>query len=257
MDHRLKDKVAVITGAARGIGEAIARRLAADGALCVIADLDLPEAEGVAADLPGAMALHCDITKADDVAALVAAVDARYGRLDILVNNASVLDYSSLDGLDMANYHRVVNINMNGAVDVCRQCVPLMKRAGTGGRIVFISSINGLRGQPNNLPYAVAKGGIVNLGRVLAAELGPDRITVNTICPGFIDTRMSFLPGTTQHERDTEWFRDVYIKHGRLLLGRFGTPAEVAGAAYFFASEDAGYVTGQVLAVDGGLMATF
>ena len=257
MDHRLKDKVAIITGAARGIGEGIARRLAADGAACVIADLDLPEAAAVAASLPNAMAMRCDISKAEDVEALAAAVGKRHGRLDVLVNNASIPDCSSLEGLDMAVYRKVIEVNMTGAVEMCRVCVPLIKQGGRGGRIIFIASINGLRGQPDNLPYAVAKGGIVNLGRALAAELGRDGITVNTIAPGFVDTRMAIIPGTTTHESETDWFQGIYMKHGRLLLGRYGTPEDVAGAAYFFASEDARYVTGQVLAVDGGVLATF
>ncbi len=257
MDHRLKDKVAVITGGARGIGEGIARRLAADGAACVIADLDLPEAQEVAASLPNAMAFRCDISDAGEVAALFIAIEQRYGRLDIIVNNASMLDLSSLDGLDMAVYRKVIEVNLTGAVEICRVGVPLMKKAGRGGRIIFISSINGLRGQPGNLPYATAKGGIVNLSRALAAELGRDGITVNTICPGFIDTRMAIIPGTATHESETDWFQEVYMKHGRLLLCRYGKPEDIAGAAYFFASDDSRYVTGQALAVDGGVMATF
>jgi NAD(P)-dependent dehydrogenase (short-subunit alcohol dehydrogenase family) len=257
MDHRLKDKVSVITGGARGIGEGIARRLAADGAACVIADLDLPEAKAVAASLPNAMAERCDITSADEVANLYRAVEARYGRLDILVNNASMLDISPLAGLDMATYRQVIEVNLTGAVEMCRVGVPLIQKGGRGGRIIFISSINGMRGQPGNLPYATAKGGIINLGRALAAELGKDGITVNTIAPGFIDTRMAIIPGTTTHESETDWFQDVYMKHGRLLLGRYGTPEDIAGAAFFFASDDSRYVTGQVLAVDGGVMATF
>jgi NAD(P)-dependent dehydrogenase (short-subunit alcohol dehydrogenase family) len=255
-DHRLAGKVAVVTGAAHGIGRAIAERLAADGALVAIADIDMAEARKVAASLDGASAFPCDISKAEDIAALTEELRRRHGRCDILINNAAMLDYSSLEGMTAEIYRRVIEVNLNGAVFLSKALVPLMK-AGGGGRIVHISSINGVRGQPDNLPYAVAKGGIVNLGRVMAAELGKHNITVNVICPGFIDTRMAIIPGTTMHERETDWFQDVYMKHGRILLGRYGKPEDVAGAAYFFASDDSRYVTGQVLAVDGGVLATF
>lgn len=257
MDHRLGGKVAIVTGGARGIGAAIADRFAAEGASCVIADVDLAEAAEVASRLPDAMARRCDVSSAEDVAALHEAVEARYGRLDILVNNASILDLSTLRDLNMETYRNVIEVNLTGAVQMTRLGAPLIRKAGRGGRIIFISSINGLRGQPGNLAYAAAKGGIVNLSRALAAELGRDGITVNTICPGFIDTRMAIIPGTTMHESETDWFQDVYMKHGRLLLGRYGTPQDVADVAYFFASDDSRYVTGQVLAVDGGVLATF
>lgn len=256
-EHRLKDKVAVVTGGARGIGEAIARRLAADGARCAILDLDLPEAEAVAESLPGAIAVRCDIADEAEVKAMAARVDKAFGRADILVNNASILDTSSFNGFTMEHYQRVIDINMTGALLVSQAIVPIMQREKRGGRVIHIASINGVRGQPGNLPYAVAKGGVVQLGRVMAAELGKDGITVNVVCPGFIATRMAFIPGTGQHESETDWFQDVYMKHGRLLLGRYGTPEDVAGATYFFASDDSRYVTGQVMLVDGGITATF
>ena len=249
--------MAIITGSARGIGEGIARRLAADGCAWVIADIDLPEAQSVAGSLADAMAVRCDIASANDVEAMIGAVEKRYGHLDIIVNNASILDCSPWNDLDMANYRKVIEINMTGAVEVCRAGVPLIKKGKRGGRVIFISSIMGLRGQPGHIPYSVAKGGIINFGRALAAELGRDGITVNSIAPGFVDTRMATIPGTATHESETGWFQEIYMKHGRLMLGRYGTPEDVAGAAYFFASDDAKYVTGQVLAVDGGVLAAF
>ena len=257
MDQRLQGKVAIITGGARGIGEAIARRLAVDGCACVIADIDLPEAEAVAASLQNALAFQCDIASAAAVDAMIAAVELRYGRLDMIINNASILDCSPWNTLTMEHYRKVIDINLNGAVEICRAGVPLIQKGKRGGRIVFISSIMGLRGQPGHVPYSISKGGMINFGRALATELGRDGITVNTIAPGFIDTRMALIPGSTEHESQTDWFQEIYIKHGRLLLGRYGTPEDVAGAAYFFASDDSKYVTGQVLAVDGGVLATF
>lgn len=186
------------------------------------------------------------------------AVDTRYGRCDILVNNASMLDTSGFNTMTLERYREVIEVNMTGAVAVSLALVPLMQRGKRGGRVIHIASIMGMRGQPGSLPYSVAKGGIVNLGRAMAADLGKDGITVNVVSPGFIDTRMAIIPGSGgQHERDTGWFQDIYIKHGRLLLGRYGTPEDIAGAVYFFASDDSRYVTGQVLAVDGGVLATF
>jgi NAD(P)-dependent dehydrogenase (short-subunit alcohol dehydrogenase family) len=255
-DYRLAGKVAVVTGGARGIGEAISRRLSADGAKIVVADIDLPEARETANSMAGSIAVRCDISDVAEVETLANEVEKSYGRIDIIVNNASVLDVTSLESMTIDSYRRVIDINLNGAVYISKALLPLMKKSG-GGRIIHISSINGFRGQPDNLPYATAKGGVVNMGRAMAAELGKHNITVNVICPGFIDTRMAIIPGTTTHESETEWFRDIYIKHGRIFLGRYGKPEDVAGAAYFFASDDSRYVTGQVLAVDGGVTATF
>ena len=256
-DQRLKNKIAVITGGARGIGEAIVRRFAKEGALVVIADRDLVEAQALAAELPGAMAIKVDITDHADVAAMAIAIEKAHGRVDILVNNASILDYAYFHSLDWDRHAEVIDINMNGALIVSKAIVPIMQRRKHGGRIVHISSINGLRGQPGNVSYAMAKAGVVNLGRLMAMELGKDCITVNVIAPGFIDTRMSIIPETGGHERDTDWFKEVYLKHGRLAAGRFGKPDEIAGAAFFLCSDDASYVTGQVLVVDGGVLATF
>jgi NAD(P)-dependent dehydrogenase (short-subunit alcohol dehydrogenase family) len=124
------------------------------------------------------------------------------------------------------------------------------------GRIVNVGSIMGLRGQRDAIAYSAAKGGIAAFTRALAADLGARGIAVNAIAPGFIDTRMAVLPDGT-HEHASGWFRDIYLKHGRILLGRAGRPEDVAGPAYFLCSEDARYVTGQVLLVDGGVSATF
>ncbi|HVY99906.1 MAG TPA: SDR family oxidoreductase [Dongiaceae bacterium] len=256
MEQRLKGKVALVTGGGRGIGEGIARRLAAEGALVWIADIDEPAAKSVATSLEGATHSRVDITSDESVASLAAAIAARHGHLDILVNNAAILDIIPLEELTPAHHAKVIEVNLNGAVRVSLAMVPLLRKAKDGARIVNLASVNGLRGSRDNIPYSVAKGGIVNLTRCLATDLGADNITVNAIAPGFIDTRMSLLPDGS-HEHKTEWFQDIYIKYGRIPLRRGGTPADIAGPAFFLCSDDSRYVTGQILTVDGGMLATF
>jgi len=256
-DQRLSGKTAVVTGAARGIGEAIARRLAQEGAAVVIADIDLAEAQAVAATLPGAVAARVDIADDASVAALADFVGDRFGHCEILINNAAILDMTGIETMTMAHYRKVLDINQDGAVRATLAFLPLIKAAGEGRRIVNIASIMGVRGQPDAVPYSTAKGAIVNFTRAVAADLGRHGITVNAVAPGFIDTRMAHLPDGTGHEHDTDWFKDIYLKYGRILLGRAGTPGDIAGPVYFLCSTDAAYVTGQILLVDGGVSATF
>ena len=134
--------------------------------------------------------------------------------------------------------------------------VPLLKKGAAGKRILNIASIQGVRGWPNQLAYATAKGAIVNFTRALAAELAPYEIMVNALAPGFVDTPMSILPDGS-HEYDAAWFQDIYVKYGRIPLRRFGKPADMAGPAFFLCSDDSCYVTGQIVMVDGGASATF
>jgi NAD(P)-dependent dehydrogenase (short-subunit alcohol dehydrogenase family) len=256
-ERRLTGRVALVTGAARGIGEAIARRLSEEGAKVVIADIDEDEAKRTASRLEGTAAFRVDIADSTSVAALTAAITEAHGRLDILVNNAAILDATRFDDLTLARYRKVLEVNLNGALAVTLASVPLLRKAQLGGRILNIASIMGLRGSRDSIPYSTAKGGLVNLTRCLACDLARDGITVNAICPGFINTRMAELPDGSGHEHDTEWFKDIYIKYGRIPLGRAGLPDDVAGPAFFLCSADSAYVTGQTLLVDGGVSATF
>jgi NAD(P)-dependent dehydrogenase (short-subunit alcohol dehydrogenase family) len=258
---RLAGRVAVVTGAAQGIGEGIARRLAAEGAAVAVADIDGTLAERTAAAIcdqagsEAAVGCRVDVAGPESVAALTKAVAARWGRCDILVNNAGVGDSIGFDALTPEHLHRVIEINMVGALTCAKALVPLM-RPGRWGRIVNVASIQGVRGTRDSLAYATAKGGMVNMTRALACELAPDGITVNAVAPGFIDTRMCETPDGG-HEHQTDWFKDIYLKYGRIPLGRPGLPDDVAGAAYFLCSDDSRYVTGQILLVDGGVSATF
>jgi NAD(P)-dependent dehydrogenase (short-subunit alcohol dehydrogenase family) len=257
-DRRLAGKVAVVTGGARGIGQAIARRFLAEGARVVIADIDGDVAAETARALgPETKVLGqtLDITRTEQAAATVALAEARFGRLDILVNNAAILDISPFEELTHARFSEVLRVNLDGALICTMAAVPAIVRAG-GGHILNIASIMGLRGSKDSIPYSTAKGGIVNLTRCLACDLAPKNIIVNAIAPGFIDTRMAMLRDGS-HEHATDYFKTVYLKYGKIPLGRAGLPDDVAGAACFLCSDDARYVTGQILAVDGGVTATF
>ena len=258
--QRLKGRVAVVTGGAQGIGFGIASRLADEGAVLVIADInDAKAREAVQriGEAGGTASAHrVDIGDDASVSAFAAHVDARHGRCEILVNNAAISDGTGIETMTMARYHEVIRVNQDGAVRMCLAFVPLLKKAREGRRILNIASIMGVRGWPDAIPYSTAKGAIVNFTRALAADLAPHGIMVNALAPGFVNTPMSIQPDGS-HEYDSDWFRDIYVKYGRIPLRRYAEPEDMAGPAFFLCSDDARYVTGQILMVDGGASATF
>ncbi len=241
----LTGKVAVVTGAGRGIGLSIARALASGGALVVPADAVVPEpaaADAVAGPGRVAAVVQMNVTDAPAVEAAIAAVLAEHGRIDILVNNAGITRDQLLMRMKRDEWDRVLEVNLTGAF-VCSQAVlrPMMKQRA--GRIISISSVVGQMGNAGQSNYAASKAGLIGFSKSLAREVAARNITVNVVAPGLIDTDMTrALPEAVQ----AEW-------QSKVPLGRFGTPADVAAAVCFLASDEASYVTGQVLAVNGGM----
>ncbi len=258
---RLSDRVAIVTGAARGIGRAIAARFAEEGARVCLADkraeLVMDSAAALAAAHPdAAFAQTVDIAERDAVQAMVAATVERWGRLDILVNNAALPEpMTPFAEQTWEHYKEIQSVNLDGAY-LCTLAALEHLEHSPCPRILNIASIMGVRGSRDSLPYSTAKGGLVNMTRCLAADLAQKGIRVNAIAPGFIDTPMARLPDGS-HEFKTEWFEDIYVKYGRILLGNYGQPEDIAGPAFFLCSDDSGYVTGQILLVDGGVSSTF
>jgi NAD(P)-dependent dehydrogenase (short-subunit alcohol dehydrogenase family) len=242
LERRLEGKVALVTGAATGNGLAIAQRYLREGASVICADIEEPPAEPESA---GLHSVRCDVTSGDDVQAAVAAAFTRFGRLDVVVANAGVhLGVYELPDEPFEVYRRTVEINQDGAWWTCREASRRMIEQGGGGRIVVIASIASLVGSPSGVAYNASKGAVLALVRTLAPQLAPHRITVNAICPGYVRTRMT-------HETQTD---PVLLARavGMHPLGRLGEPEDVAGAAFYLASDDAAWVTGTALTVDGG-----
>ena len=254
---RFGGRVALVTGGARGIGLAIGKRLAGEGARVILADIDGEELDRALRDAAAEgriMPAVLDITDESACRRLAARISEDHSRLDILVNNAAILDISPFEDLTIERFREVTRVNLDGALICTMAAVPLMK--ATGGSILMTASIMGQLGSPDSLPYSSAKGGIVNMVRSLACDLAPKGITVNGIAPGFIDTRMARLADGS-HEHETEYFETVYLRYRKIPLGRAGQPEDIAGAACFLVSPDAAYITGQILSVDGGVSATF
>ena len=245
---RLKDKVAVVTGAARGIGLACVQRLAAEGAAVLLADREEQTGAAAAASIPGAEFIAGDVSRKADVEAIVRRALDRHGRVDVLVNNAGITHACDFLDLDEADFDRVLAVNLKSMFLCGQAAARAMVKGGIRGSIVNMSSANAVVAIPNQVPYVVSKGGINQLTKVMAVALAPHGIRVNAIGPGTILTELAKQAVLT----DDAARRKIL---SRTPLGRCGEPEEVASVAAFLASDDASYLTGQTIYPDGGRLA--
>jgi len=248
-EFTLETKVALVTGASRGIGRAIALRLAQAGAQVAVCSRKLEGVQSVAAEIETAggraLAVQAHVGRAEEVRALVARVLEAFGRVDVVVNNAATNPhFGLLLTADDGQWMKILDTNLMGAVRVCRVVAPYMEKQG-GGKIINLTSIAGLRPSPGMGVYGVSKAAIIMLTQTLASELGRANIQVNAIAPGVIKTHFSEVLWQTPQIAEPIL--------SRTPLGRFGEPEDVAGLALFLASPASDYVTGGVFAVDGGL----
>lgn len=242
---RFNEQVAIVTGAARGIGAAVARQLGAEGARVVVADINEEGAKETAeACSNGSFAVACDISDEDQVKALHDRVKADCGRLDILVNNAAIVPFIAWDDVDFEHWRKIMRVNLDGTFLMCRASSDMMRERDYG-RIVNIISNSIFAGTPNMCAYVSAKGGVLGLTRSLATELGAYSITVNGVTPGLTDTEGV---QDTPHKEAFEFVEMLQPIKGR------NKPEDIAPAAVFLASPEAHRITGQIINVDAGMV---
>lgn len=242
-----KGKVALITGSARGLGKAIAEKLASLGAAVVISDVLTEQTEETVKEFREkgyeAFAIRADVTGADDVKNMIDTIMAKYERLDIVVNNAGITKDTLMVRMSEEFWDKVISVNLKGAFLVTQAAGRVMMKQRYG-RIINISSVVGLMGNIGQANYSASKAGLIGLTKSSARELAPRGITVNALAPGFIETDMT--------KSLTDAVRESYMQG--IPLKRFGQPEDVASAVAFLASDEASYITGHVLSVDGGLL---
>ena len=242
MGDRLKDKVAIITGAAKGIGFATAQRFAGEGAIVILADMNLESVKGAAAQIPSAQAYAMNVTDRASIQAVVDQVMQKHGRIDILINNAGITQDARLVKMTEAQFDAVIDVNLKGVFNCTQLIIPHMLEAKSGA-IVNASSVVGIYGNFGQTNYSATKFGVIGFTKTWARELGPKGIRVNAICPGFIATEMiKAMPENILQD----------IKR-RSWLGRLGTPEEIASVYLFLASNEASFINGVALEVSGGI----
>jgi meso-butanediol dehydrogenase/(S,S)-butanediol dehydrogenase/diacetyl reductase len=248
--ERFENRVVLITGAASGIGESAARRFAAEGARLMLGDCDADGLARVAAEIEASGAAvgvrEVDVSDIEQVEALTAAAVERFGRLDVVFNNAGIGSYGQSPDLDPEAWHRVIAVDLHSVFYGCRAAIPRLRDSG-GGAIVNTASISGLAGDYGLAAYNAAKGAVVNYTRTLAIDHARERIRVNAVCPGPIETRLT-EPLLANAGLVAQYAESI-------PMGRVGRADEVAAAVTFLASDDAAYITGVMLVVDGGLTA--
>jgi len=242
----LKDKIAIITGSARGIGKAIAHKLAQNGATVVICDLKMDDVQPTVDEFKSeglnAIGLEVNVTDMKSVEALIDEVMSKFGKIDILVNNAGITRDALIVRMDEADWDSVISVNLKGTFN-CTKCVAKIMMKQRSGKIVNIASIMGIIGNVGQANYSASKAGVIALTKTTAKELGRRGINVNAIAPGFIATKMTEALPEAQKEKIIE----------AIPLGCVGYPEDVANAVAFLVSDSARYITGHVIQVDGGL----
>jgi pyridoxal 4-dehydrogenase len=238
---KLDGRVAVVTGAAQGIGKAIADKLAEEGASVVVADVNAAGAEAAAPD--GGVGMGVDVSSETDVERMVADTLGHFGRLDVLVNNAAIVPFTDWDDIDFAEWRRIMSVNLDGTFLCCHHAHKPMREAAYG-RIVNISSNVVLAGTPNLAHYVASKGGVLGFTRALAREIGKYGITVNAVAPGLTETEGVLA---SPHAEAFEFVQTLQC------LPRRGVAADIAPSVAFLASEESGWVTGQLLVADAGM----
>lgn len=245
---RLKDKVAIVTGAGRGIGLGIAQAFLREGARVALCDIDATLLETALAELqagPGqALSFQMDVTSKEQIDRIVRQVLDRWRTIDVLVTSAGIYQVLPVEEITEAQWDRVLAVNLKGTFLCCQAVIPAMKHRRSGRIIHIASSAGKTGGTLAGAHYSVSKAGVICLAKQLARELGPHGITVNAVAPGRIDTPMI----QSVSEAENEAFRQ------RTPLGRLGTPQDVAGAVVFLASDEASFITGEIMDVNGGLL---
>lgn len=246
MTGRLEGRVALVTGAAQGIGKAIAARLAADGATVAVCDINATGAAEAAKDIGhGALAVTADVSDPAAVAAAVTAIEARAGVIDILVNNASIVPFVAWDDVDLAHWRKIIDVNLTGTFIVTRAVTDRMRAMKKEGRVICISSNTFFAGTPNMAAYVAAKGGVIGFVRALATELGQFGITANALTPGLIESDgVKVSPHVNAFD---------FVEMLQAVKGR-GQPEHIADVVAFLASDDARWITGQTINVDAGMV---
>lgn len=245
---KLTGKVALVTGASKGIGASIARRFAAEGASVVVNYASSPEGadfvvKAITSEGGKAVAIQADVAKADDIKRLVAETKAAYGTLDVLVNNAGVFDFAPLEGVTEAEFHRQFNVNVLGPILLTKEALSLFGERG--GSVINVSSVVSTSPPPGSVVYSSTKGALDTVTRTLAVELAGRKIRVNTLAPGGVETEGARRLGITGSDLEKSIIAST-------PLGRIGQPDDISRVAVFLAGEDSGWLTGERLSAAGG-----